>query len=91
MSPDDSFKPFGIVTVIICLPTYMLILSLNTTRGLEFWREKTRALFRYIAGAITFLFRSDKKRLNQPGDKTLDTSGDDGGYWIYHSQGKQSC
>lgn len=41
MQPNDSFKPFGIALVTICVPTYMLIGSLNTTSGLQFWSTKT--------------------------------------------------
>lgn len=48
MPPEDNFQPFGIVTAIICLPTYMLIGSLNTTSGLQFWTHKTRTFFTWI-------------------------------------------
>ena len=61
MNPNGTFKPFGIVAVIICVPTYMLILSLNTHRGVKFWTEKTHALLRHVGIAFTFLFRLGKK------------------------------
>lgn len=48
MPPNDSFHAFGIVIAIICLPTYMLIGSLNTTSGLVFWTHKTRAFFTWV-------------------------------------------
>ena len=44
MNPDDTFVPFGIVTACICFPTYLLIGSLNTTKGLQFWSQKPEAL-----------------------------------------------
>ena len=39
MDPKDNFVHFGIVTVVICVPTYMLIGSLNTGSGFEFWSK----------------------------------------------------
>lgn len=39
MNPRDDFVRFGIVTVVICVPTYMLIGSLNTGSGFEFWMK----------------------------------------------------
>ena len=58
MPPDNSFHAFGITTAIICLPTYMLIGSLNTTSGLHFWTHKTRAFFHAIGKwlALTLAF-----------------------------------
>ena len=55
----DSFIPFGITTLVICLPTYMLIGSLNTTSGLLFWSKKTKNFFNRI-GHIFTLFRSEQ-------------------------------
>ena len=40
-----AFQQFGIVTVIICFPTYMLIASLNTHWGLQFWTRKTTKIW----------------------------------------------
>ena len=45
MNPDEGFQHFGIVTVVICLPTYMLIGSLNTESGFEFWTHKIHQVF----------------------------------------------
>lgn len=45
MNPKDNFARFGIVTLVICLPTYMLIGSLNTERGFEFWTRKIHMFF----------------------------------------------
>ena len=46
MDPQDNFVRFGIVTLVVCLPTYMLIGSLNTKSGFKFWTQKIRLLFR---------------------------------------------
>lgn len=56
MPPNDSFHAFGIVTTVICLPTYMLIGSLNTNKGVHFWRNKTSQFFAFVGRIITKLF-----------------------------------
>lgn len=45
MDPQEGFVRFGIVTIVICLPTYMLIGSLNTDKGFEFWTHKIHTFF----------------------------------------------
>ncbi len=44
MNPTASFRIFGVVLVVICVPTYILIGSLNTEGGLQFWSGGTRWL-----------------------------------------------
>lgn len=56
----DSFVPFGITTLVICLPTYMLIGSLNTTSGLQFWSQKTKNFFNRFGHLLTILRFSSK-------------------------------
>ena len=51
MDPNDSFWRFGVVTACICFPTYLLIGSLNTTRGLEFWSQKPIAIIDHMTRA----------------------------------------
>ncbi|KAL8636941.1 MAG: hypothetical protein Q9228_005731, partial [Teloschistes exilis] len=55
MRPDASFHAFGIVTGVVCLPTYMLIGSLNTTSGIQFWRQKTKQFLAFIGRMFTGL------------------------------------
>ena len=45
MDPNDNFVRFGIVTLAVCLPTYILIASLNTQSGFAFWTEKIHEFF----------------------------------------------
>ena len=44
MNPTDGFDTFGIVLVVICVPTYIFIGSLNTEGGLVIWSRWTRWL-----------------------------------------------
>ena len=44
MNPEEGFKRFGIILVAICVPTYILIGSLNTERGVRFWSRQTKWL-----------------------------------------------
>ncbi|KAL9609625.1 MAG: hypothetical protein Q9167_005626 [Letrouitia subvulpina] len=48
MDQNDSFRPFGIATACICLPTYLLIGTLNTHSGLQFWKAKVKAFFSFL-------------------------------------------
>ncbi|KAL8768565.1 MAG: hypothetical protein Q9209_005250 [Squamulea sp. 1 TL-2023] len=56
MDPDEGFLHFGIVTAVVCVPTYFLIGSLNTTSGAHFWRKKTKQIFASIGRFIVALF-----------------------------------
>ncbi|KAI4192388.1 MAG: hypothetical protein LQ346_004337 [Caloplaca aetnensis] len=68
MPPDDDFHPFGIVTAVICIPTYMLIGSLNTTSGVHFWRRKTHDFFSFIGRMINNIFAFLGYTPNNPQD-----------------------
>ncbi|KAH8819458.1 hypothetical protein F5884DRAFT_660991 [Xylogone sp. PMI_703] len=48
MPPDDSFLNFAIVMTTVCVPFFLLIGSLNTTKGMEFWRLRTMMIIRLI-------------------------------------------
>ncbi|KAL8834747.1 MAG: hypothetical protein Q9170_003624 [Blastenia crenularia] len=56
MPQNVSFHAFGVVTAVICLPTYMLIGSLNTNSGIHFWRRKTKQFFALIGRVFKRLF-----------------------------------
>ncbi|KAF1984063.1 hypothetical protein K402DRAFT_359858 [Aulographum hederae CBS 113979] len=42
MPPNDNFNHFAYTLVAICIPTYILIGSLNTDSGMKFWTTKSR-------------------------------------------------
>ncbi|KAL8803639.1 MAG: hypothetical protein Q9182_003054 [Xanthomendoza sp. 2 TL-2023] len=56
MDPDEGFLHFGIVTAVVCVPTYFLIGSLNTTSGAHFWRTKTKQVFTSVGRVIADCF-----------------------------------
>ncbi|CAL8584361.1 hypothetical protein XPA_009963 [Xanthoria parietina] len=56
MDPDEGFLHFGIVTTVICVPTYFLIGSLNTTSGAHFWRQKTKQFFAALGEMVVKFF-----------------------------------
>jgi hypothetical protein len=49
---DGQYWQFGIVTACVCVPFFILVGSLNTTRGLHFWRHKVATAAQYIFGWI---------------------------------------
>ncbi|KAL8849157.1 MAG: hypothetical protein Q9221_005834 [Calogaya cf. arnoldii] len=56
MDPEEGFTNFGIVTAVICVPTYFLIGSLNTTSGAHFWRKKTKQFFAALSEMLVNFF-----------------------------------
>ena len=55
MNPKQSFHIFGSVLVIICIPTYALIGSLNTESGLRFWSRRTSWLHEYASHTVAWV------------------------------------
>ncbi|GAB7348398.1 hypothetical protein MBLNU459_g6832t2 [Dothideomycetes sp. NU459] len=49
MPPNDSFYHFAWTTLAVCLPTYILILSLNLPGGLGWWTTMSAATHRRTA------------------------------------------
>lgn len=63
---DEHYWQFGIVTACVCVPFFILVGSLNTTRGLHFWRHKVAIAVRDFFG---WIFRRGRPR------STSDTDG----------------
>ncbi len=57
MDPKASFKTFGIVLLAICIPTYILIGSLNTESGLRLWSKQTKWLRDHTLYTIVLTLR----------------------------------
>lgn len=56
---DEHYWQFGIVTACVCVPFFILVGSLNTTRGLHFWRHK---VFTAGRGFFSWVFRCGRPR-----------------------------
>lgn len=52
MNPTASFAIFGVVLVVICVPTYILIGSLNTDGGLLFWSRQAERVRCHVSYAL---------------------------------------
>ncbi|KAI4239959.1 MAG: hypothetical protein L6R40_005390 [Gallowayella cf. fulva] len=77
MDPDEGFLHFGIVTAVVCVPTYFLIGSLNTTSGAHFWRIKTQQFFSSIGrmfASLLALFGFKPQWANRPPNAASDAS-----------------
>lgn len=57
MNPAESFQHFAWVVLAVCIPTYLLIGSLHTDTGLNFWSHNKNAFFARLGGWLArFLF-----------------------------------
>lgn len=71
MPTERHYWTFGIVTGTVCVPFFILIGSLNTNRGMQFWREETVAFFGHIGRFLAWLGRCGRSRHDN--DSTSDT------------------
>jgi hypothetical protein len=50
MSSYHFFKWFAVTMVTVCIPFFLMIGSLNTTSGMEFWRKKWHQSLEWVMG-----------------------------------------
>jgi hypothetical protein len=62
MPPTDNFTHFGIATITICIPSYLLIFSLNS----DTWQERYRAMFYWIREFLAHPFSRHRSELERP-------------------------
>lgn len=67
MPTTHQFWMFGIVIATVCIPFFVLIGSLNTSSGMQFWRERTKAVFFSIGSFFSWL-SGNAKSGNAPSD-----------------------
>jgi hypothetical protein len=56
MPAQNSFIHFAIATITICIPSYLLIFSLNS----DTWQERYKAMFRWIREFMAHPFRGHR-------------------------------
>ncbi|KAH8663380.1 hypothetical protein BGZ60DRAFT_66763 [Tricladium varicosporioides] len=54
MPTEASFWRFGVVMACVCVPFFLLIGSMNTNRGMRFWREHVHRSLTYMWSWITW-------------------------------------
>ncbi|KAI5356840.1 Putative Mg2+ transporter protein, CorA-like/Zinc transport protein ZntB [Septoria linicola] len=62
MPEERQYWHFGIVTATVCVPFFILIGSLNTVRGMTFWRKKTRNGVQHALDAVAWIRGRPRKR-----------------------------
>ncbi|KAF2213983.1 hypothetical protein CERZMDRAFT_66734 [Cercospora zeae-maydis SCOH1-5] len=61
MPEERQYWHFGIVTATVCIPFFILIGSLNTVRGMTFWRKKTSNGFQHALTFFAWVNRRPRK------------------------------
>ncbi|KUI52730.1 hypothetical protein VP1G_00104 [Cytospora mali] len=78
MPTEPIYWPFAVVTVTVCVPFFFLVGSLNSTRGMRFWRNKTNAAFHAISEFFScFRARGRGKELDDATLRRRESTGDD--------------
>ena len=62
MPKDPNFWMFGVVLATVCIPFFVLIGSLNTTRGMRWWREKSRVGLKKVAVFLAWMMERGWRR-----------------------------
>lgn len=55
MPTEHSFWEFGTVLVTVCVPFFLLIGSLNTTKGYEFWKARCKEVMKSCLWFLAFM------------------------------------
>ncbi len=67
MPADHKFNVFAIVMCTVCVPFFLLIGSLNTTSGMEFWRSRWHQSINWITGSKPPEDEQELKQKTNPG------------------------
>jgi hypothetical protein len=71
MDANAGFWRFGVVLVTVCVPFFLLIGSMNTNRGMRFWREQFGTAIVYSSSIIVWPWRRlTKTKTADDGEKS---------------------
>ncbi|KAK0982474.1 hypothetical protein LTR54_014704 [Friedmanniomyces endolithicus] len=92
MPTERHYWTFGIATATICIPFFVLLGSLNSTRGMNFWRGKTVLLFHKTRDFFSWLHRGGRAR-RPASDETIlgDDESGSGVLQMSHSTSTQNA
>ena len=72
--PNKADKdPFAITTVTVCIPFLLLIGSLNTHKGMAFWRKRTKAVVDSVVEFFAWITGGSKKQPELVSAKSFDS------------------
>ncbi|KAF2091613.1 hypothetical protein K490DRAFT_31641 [Saccharata proteae CBS 121410] len=71
MPTDRHYWPFAIVMVTVCIPFFLLVGSLNTTKGYEFWKAQVLKVIRPM-GHVKKTIKDRKKKEGADDDSESD-------------------
>jgi len=54
MNPEAGFWKFGVTMATVCVPFFLLIGSMNTSRGMKFWTEQAHKFLSLLWGCFTW-------------------------------------
>lgn len=73
MPTNAHFVAFGIVTAVVCIPFFVLVGTLNTTKGMSFFRSASKAIVYHIVSVFAWLFRCGRPAPGLATAKTFDS------------------
>ncbi|KAK3711839.1 hypothetical protein LTR37_009357 [Vermiconidia calcicola] len=73
MPENGHYWMFAIVSSTVCVPFFILIGSLNSRRGLQFWKRRTKAAFHSASAFCKWVARS-RRNLDSSRSDTLRTN-----------------
>jgi hypothetical protein len=75
---EHHYWAFGITMATVCIPFFLLIGSLNSTHGLDFWKRKVNSAMSFLSNLAIRLHLRKPKSLEENGKESDGTDGGSG-------------